>query len=69
MNLLEHYIEKVYRETDVTEKFGNHLGCSNNERYIDVEMDIDCYGARERVHKIFPESEWKEVKLNGYYMA
>lgn len=69
MNLLEHYIEKVYRETDITEKFRSRIDCSGDERYIEVEMDVDCYGVKENVRMIFSESEWRKAKHEGYYMA
>lgn len=69
MNLLEHYIEKIYNETEITEEFEKAIGYKPYERYFIVEMDIDCYGHKERVKKSLFESELKQAKENGYYMA
>lgn len=69
MNLLEHYIEKIYSETDVTKEFEEKVGYKPHERLYLLDMDVKCYGRRERVHKRMFESELKFAKTNGYYMA
>lgn len=60
MNLLEHYIVKIYsEETQV------HDGIT----FVEVDMDIDCWGRKERVKKLFGFTEWEYAKKKGYYMA
>lgn len=69
MNLLEHYIEKIYSETEITEEFAKEIGHKPHERLFKLDMDISCYGHKERVKTILFESELKQAKENGYYMA
>lgn len=69
MNLLEHYIEKIHSETDITDDFTRKAGYPPKERMFTVEMDINCYGVKERVKKVFFESELKSAKADGYYLA
>ena len=69
MNLLEHYIDKIYSEKDVTDEFTEHVGHTPYERLFLVDMDIDCYGVKERVQEHMFESRLKEAKEKGYYMA
>ena len=69
MNLLEHYIEKIHSETEITDDFTRKAGYPPKERMFKVEMDVDCYGVKERAVKVFFESEWTTAKENGYYMA
>lgn len=69
MNLLEHYIEKIYSEKDVTEEFKEKIGHEPHERLFLLDMDVNCHGCQERVQKRFFESELNFAKKNGYYMA
>jgi hypothetical protein len=61
MNLLEHYIEEIIRETKRKTQYGTDI--------IEVEMIIDCYGIKEQTTHIFLPDEWEQAKKNGYYMA
>ncbi|MBO6127552.1 MAG: hypothetical protein J6P79_01490 [Pseudobutyrivibrio sp.] len=61
MNLLEHYIKEVIKET----KHKNHLVTD----IIEVEMVVDCYGIKEQTTHVFLPSEWEQAKKDGYYMA
>lgn len=69
MNLLEHYVEKIYREEDVTEDFKDESWYKPNEKVYLLDMDVVCYGMKQRVQKIFFETEYLSMKQNGYYMA
>ncbi len=61
MNLLEHYIDEVIKETNLKTPYGTDI--------VEVEMMIDCYGVRERTTHMFLPSEWEKAKKDGYYMA
>lgn len=69
MNLLEHYIEKIYSVTDVTEEFEKEIGHKSHEKLYKVDMDINCMGNKERVTKSLFEKEYIFMKQNGYYMT
>lgn len=71
MNLLEHYIEKIYSERDVTEEFDKKISQRRepNEKVFLLDIEVDCYGIKERVERYFYEGELKEAKAKGYYMA
>ena len=69
MNLLEHYVGKIYSVEDVTKEFEEKNGHAPNEKLYKVDMDINCYGVKERVKKCMFEKEYLFMKQNGYYMA
>ena len=69
MNVLENYIEKIYSEKEVTEEFRNKTGNFPVERVFLLDMEVNCYCQKERVERCFFESELKEAKAKGYYMA
>lgn len=69
MNLVEHYIEKVFSETDVTKEFEQRNGYTPHEKIYLIDMDVNCYGVKERVQRCFFESEFISAKKNGYYMS
>lgn len=69
MNMLEHYIDKIYSETDVTEEFKKKIGHEPHERLFLVDMSVNCYGVTERIQKRMFEKELSIAKQNGYYMA
>lgn len=69
MNLLEHYIEEIYSETEVTEQFKERIGHEPHERIFLLDMRVNCYGTEERVKKRFFETELNEMREKGYYMA
>lgn len=69
MNLLEHYIEKIYSETDITKEFAKWIGHEPHDRLFLVDMDTDCYGHKERVQKRMFEKELTAAKEDGYYLA
>ena len=69
MNLLEHYIDKIYSETDVTKEFAERIGHTPHDRLFLVDMDINCYGVKERIQKHMFEKELNFAKENGYYLA
>lgn len=69
MNLLEHYIEKIYSKEDVTDEFEKKIGHKPHERLYLLDIDVNCYGRKERIKKRFFESELNFAEKNGYYMA
>lgn len=69
MNLLEHYVEKIYSEKDITQEFEEKTAIEPYEKVYLVDMDVNCYGVMERVQKDMFETEYKLMKQNGYYMA
>lgn len=69
MNVLENYISKINSEKEATEEFIKKTGHNPIEKIYLVDMEVDCYGRKERVKRYFYESELKEAKAKGYYMA
>lgn len=69
MNLLEHYVEKIYSVEDVTKEFARKIGNIPHEKLYKVDMDINYYGVKARVKKNMFEKEYLFMKENGYYMA
>ena len=69
MDLIQHYIDKIYSETDVTKEFAERIGHEPHDRLILVDMDTDCYGHKERVQKRMFEKELNAAKEDGYYLA
>ena len=69
MNLLEHYVEKIYGVEDVTKEFEERIDHAPHEKLYEVDMDINCYGVKKRVKKRLFEKEYLFMKKNGYYMA
>jgi hypothetical protein len=71
MNLLENCIEKIYSEKDVTEEFDKKISQRRdpNEKVFLLDMEVNCYGRKERVERYFYEGDLKEAKAKGYYMA
>lgn len=69
MNLLEHYVLKIYSEKDITDKFEFHVGYRPFEKLYLLDMEIECYGKRERVQKKCYEAEYNAIKNKGYYLA
>lgn len=69
MNLLENYINKIYSEKEATEEFVEKTGRKPIEKIFLLDMEVNCYGRKERVKRYFYESELKEAKAKGYYMA
>ena len=65
MNLLEHYVEKIYSVEDVTKEFEEKIGYAPHEKLYKVDMDINCYGVKKSMF----EKEYLFMKKNGYYMA
>lgn len=61
MNLLEHYIKEVIKETNRKTHRGTDI--------VEVEMIINCYGVKEQTTHIFLPSEWEQAKKDGYYLA
>ena len=69
MNLLEHYILKIYSKKDVTKQYEKSVGKKLDEKLYEVEMKVDCYGSVETVKRIMGENEFAEAERKGYYMA
>lgn len=61
MNLLEHYIKEVIKETKRKTQRGTDI--------VEVEMVVDCYGVTEQTTHWFLPSEWEQAKKDGYYLA
>lgn len=62
MNLLEHYIDKIISE----EKIQNP---ENGNGYYRVTAEVDCYGHKETINRLFLIKEWEQAKEKGYYMS
>jgi len=61
MNLLEHYIGEVYSVEEVKCDWGS---------FIKVDLQVSCYGNKERVVETFADmEEWDLAVKRGYYMA
>lgn len=69
MNVIEHYIEEIYGETDVTAEFTSHVGHPPAEPLIRVDLLVNCYGIHERVQTTFPKTNWETIKAQGWYLA
>lgn len=61
MNLLEHYIDKIVKETKRKTPRGTDV--------VEAEMVVDCYGVKEQTTRLFLPSEWEKAKKDGYYLA
>lgn len=65
MNLLEHYILKVYEETPIkTPSFDR-----SDREWLKVKFKCCCYGISTIVDDYYPVDEWNEIKERGYYMG
>ena len=69
MNLIENYIKKIHSEKDITKDYIKKIGKAPLENLIEVDLDYDCYGSLKRDNIIFTESQWKEVKRQGYFLG
>ena len=73
MNLLEHHIEKIISVKDVTKDitntFKDEIGYEPQEPLLQVEVECNCYGVIEHKTLKFWESEFKEIKKKGYFLA
>ena len=63
MNLIENYIEEVFKVEEVEHKDWM------KEPYLSVTMIVNCYGSKRETNKWFTVGEWEEAKKTGYYMA
>ena len=69
MNILEHYIEKIYSKKNITEEYRKKVNNSITEKYYVVDIKYDCYGSVSRDKKIMSESEYNDMIEKGYFMA
>lgn len=69
MNLLEHYIKKVYSIEDVTKEYEKAVGRKLEQPALKVTMQVNCYGTEEKTTQYFLQKEWEHVSKQGYYMA
>jgi transcriptional accessory protein Tex/SPT6 len=69
MNLLEHYIEKIYSKTDITEEYRKKVNNAITEKYYLVDMTYNSYGSVTRTKKMMSESEYNDMIEKGYFMA
>ena len=69
MNLLEHYIKEIHNVTNITDHIAKHSGFAPSEPLLQVDLTYDCYGIIERKTMTFTESNWKNIKKTGYFMA
>ena len=62
MNILEHYVSKIWSEHKVEEcQFGD---------LWEMVVDVNCYGAKEHKKHIYVDAEqYNDIKNKGYYMA
>jgi hypothetical protein len=60
MNLLEHYIKKIIKE-EKCEGYG--------EIWVDVLVEVNCYGSLETVKHTTSLEEWQKEKEQGYFFA
>ena len=66
MNLLEHYVVKVFEE--------RQLNPGETERYrkytpadlVFVKWECDCYGSHSVVEEVLWKKDWEEIKKRGY---
>ena len=69
MNLVEHYIKKVYSTKDVTDDYNNHTNDVAIESLLEVDIEYNCYGRTERSIKRFWKSEWDTISKRGYFFG
>jgi hypothetical protein len=62
MNLLENYIKKIISEDKIQNP-------ENGNEYYRVQAEINCYGHKEIVNRLFPIEEWEKAKKQGYYIG
>lgn len=65
MNLLEQNIERIISEKPYKEEWTK----AYNDKFVRVNMIVECYGSRSEVNKIFTVDKWEEVKKEGFYLG
>ena len=63
MNLLEHYIVEIHKETPT--QFDDF----KDVEFITVDITTNCYGHIKRSTTVFRKVYWEEAEENGYYMV
>ena len=62
MNILEHYVSKIWSEYKIEE-------CQFCDLWRMI-VDVDCYGTKEYKKQIYVNAEQhNDIKNKGYYMA
>lgn len=69
MNLLEHYIEEIHDEKDITKEYENYTNDTPLEPLLEVDMTTDCYGVIERKKRRFWKSELDKAKRSGKFFS
>ena len=59
MNLLEHYIIKIYSEKIILK---------NGIEFVKVKWKYNCYGIIQIAEDVFFKNEWEEAKKKGFIM-
>jgi hypothetical protein len=57
MNLLEHYIEEIYKEQDVV---------YDGIEMVEVEYLANCWGQEQVYKEVLLKDEWESAKKKGY---
>ena len=68
MNVLEHYVVKVFEERPLTEEESKEAlkYKMNPEKFIVVSWEYNCYGDHRTIEEIILKSRWEEIKRRGY---
>ena len=72
-NLVEIYIKEILLVKDITDEYATRMKRFNSDFFIEepiyeVTMNVDCYGNKESVVKIWTKSEYETNVEKGYYM-
>lgn len=64
MNLLEQNIERIISEKSYKEEWTK----AYDNKFVRVNMIVECYGSRSEVNKIFTVDDWEGIKKQGFYL-
>jgi hypothetical protein len=59
MNILEHYIEEIYKEKDIVYE---------GIEMVEVEYLANCWGQEQVYKEVLLKDEWEQAKKQGYIM-
>lgn len=74
MNLLEHYIEKIFSVEDVTKEWEEYMkeedpNFVETDHMLEIKMIVNCYGSIQETTQWFHKTVWDKIQEQGYYMA
>jgi hypothetical protein len=66
MNVLEHYVVKVFEERQLNPEETEHYRKYTPADLIFVKWEYNCYGSHGVVEEVLWKKNWEEIKKRGY---